>query len=47
MRTRNMVRKFCEGCIKALGWTIMTSMGIFIFSAIGYAFWQLILQIIS
>ena len=47
MRTKIMVRKFCEGCIKAIAYTFMVGMGLIIVYGVSFAFWHLISDLFS
>ena len=42
MRTRTMVRKFCEGCIKGIAYGFMVGMGLIKVYGVSFAFWHLI-----
>jgi len=44
---RNKVLRICENCIYGIGWSIVAGLGGLIIYAIGFAFWQLCLQLFS
>ena len=44
---RNKVLRFCEGCIYGLGWSVMAGLCGLIVWAIGFAFYQLFVQLLS
>ena len=47
MRSRNRVLRFCENCIYGLGWSFMAGLCGLIMWAIGFAFYQLFLDLLS
>ena len=47
MRIRKGVLRFCENCIYGIGWTFMGGLCCLIIGAIGFAFYQLFLELFS
>ena len=44
---RNKVLRFCENCIWTVGWTFMAGLCCLIVWAIGFAFYQLFVDLFS
>jgi|TARA_R110000787_G_scaffold91176_1_gene192399 hypothetical protein len=43
LKMRSKIIRFCEGCARGIGWTIMYGMAALVFTAIGFAFYQLVI----